>query len=89
VGAHPKLGGARDEVVGGGHGRLRGDPARQANREVGHMRFVTSRLLEVGWKPAKSRLVSFLMNITNPLGLKIKTTSIWSSGLDLQLLCFV
>ena len=50
----------------------------EANREVGHIRFVTSRPLEVGLKPAKSRSTLFSMNMTNPLGLRIKTTAVCS-----------
>ena len=38
-----------------------------ANREVGPIRFVTSRLLEAGLKPDKGRSAPFALNKTGPV----------------------
>ena len=60
-----------------------------ANREVGHIRVVTSRLVEVGLKPGKGHLAPFALNKTIPFGDTNITKVPWSSGLGTQLLWFV
>ena len=61
----------------------------EANPEVAHIRFVTSRLLEAGLKPDKGHLVPFALNKTIPFGDINITKVLWSSGLGTQLLWFV
>ena len=44
-----------------------------ANREVGHIRVVTSRLVEVGLKPDKSQSTPFALNKKIPFGITNNT----------------
>ena len=50
-----------------------------ANREVGQIRYVTSRLLETGLKPDKGQSAPFVLNKANPFG-STNSTKVLSLG---------